>query len=83
MRFFKNLLKDIWAKIFFSSVVEKSDVLFAKAPPRKGCFSDLRWRGAFAFLGNFFLTKRAVSRRVVGRSVFFFEKQLFNKGRFF
>ena len=58
MRFFKNLLKDIWAKMFFSSVVEKSDVLFAKAPSRKECFSDLRLRGAVCFFGKLLFDKK-------------------------
>ena len=58
MRFFKNLLKDIWAKIFFSSVLEKSDVLFAKVPPRKGCFSDLQSRGSVCFFGKLLFDKK-------------------------
>ena len=79
----KNFLKDIWAKMFFSSVVEKSDVPFAKAPPRKGCSSDLRSRGAVRFFGELLFDEKGGFSSGGREECIFFGNSFLIKGDFF
>ena len=56
--FLEKPFKNILTKMFFTSVVEKSNALFEKTSPRKGCFPDLLSREAVRFFGKFLFDKK-------------------------